>query len=112
MATATVQILSGSTNGKPIAVTATSSSSVQTIHTCSSSSYDEVYLEAANITDTDCELTITAGGVVVTTVTLAAKAGLAMILNGVRYTGSVAIGAYADTASAVNISGWVNRVTN
>ena len=63
MATYSRVLLSGSTNGKPIPVAATATPGT-TIHTAVSgtSSFDEVYAWASNVTGSAATLTIEWGG--------------------------------------------------
>lgn len=104
---------SGSTYGRPIVLSSTSSPGT-TIHTATSTTgqIDEVYVEAANTGSSDAVLTVTANNVIVSQVTILAGAGLAIVLNGIRYNGGTVIRAYADTANVINISCIVNRITN
>lgn len=107
-------LLSGSTNGRNIKVTGTSSGAAVTVHTAVSgtSSFDEVTLFAANTSASDVLLTIEAGGTTSPDdqikVTVPANSQR-MVLPSIRYNNSVAIKAFAATGNVINIFGNVNR---
>ncbi len=106
--------ISGSTNGRPIAVGATTSPGTL-IHTAPAGSLDEMYLYAANVTNTAALLTVQFGGtttadnIVVTSIP--ANSGLVQIAFGQRLTGGVEVRAFSATANAINMTGIVNRIT-
>ena len=99
--------LSSSTNGRPIAVAATSSPGT-TIHTAVGT--DQVYLYASNINDTDVrKLTIQWGGTSTSDtqeITIGSGQKVPIALGEVIQ-GSLLIRAFADVASEVNITGYV-----
>jgi hypothetical protein len=113
----THEVLSGSTNGLAIVVTATATAGT-TIHTAISgtTSRDEVWLWAVN-NDADSEtrsLTIEFGDVVGTSgwvTPIPCKAGPVLVCPGFPARNGEVIAAYADEASDVQIFGYVNRVT-
>jgi len=113
MTTFSKQLLSGSTNGRPINVDAYGSS--VTIHTVDSSAIDEVWLYAVNTGSSAVTLTIEFGGTDnpedYIIATLQSQSGLSQIIPGVPLNGSVVVKAFASSANVVNIVGWVNRIS-
>ena len=114
MASITKQLLSGSTNGRLIAVTATATAGT-TIHTAiaGTSSLDEVYLWAINTSASDVLLTIEYGGVGTANevkFTIPAQVGLVDIVTKQLLQNALVIRAYAATASVINVGGYVNRI--
>lgn len=116
MATYTKAKLSGSTNGKSIAVAATSTPGT-TIHTAVSgtTNYDEVWLWATNTDTTARKLTIEYGGTTspdnLIEVTIPAESGLVLVVPGLLLNNAQVIGAFAATANVVNVVGYVNAIT-
>ena len=119
MGTISKVILSGSSNGKPIQVSATSTLGT-TIHTTqvSSTVIDEVWLYATNTDTVQVNLTIEYGGVGAGNeikIGIPAGSGLSILLAGVVLTGNGSTGstisAYASTTNKINIVGYVNRIT-
>lgn len=115
MATFSKQKFSESTNGRQIKVVATASSGTL-IHTADATAWDEVWLYAVNDTATDRLLTIQWGGTTATDddieYTVKAQNGLYLIIPGLILTGSTTIRAFcAAAANAIQISGYVNRIT-
>lgn len=118
MATYAPQLLSGSTNGRPIPVAATATPGTL-LHTATSTAgaFDEVYLWVSNVTGTLATLTIEWGGVtdpgshMVKALDVPAKTTSIPIATGQRVTGGVEIRAFSGTAGALNITGNVNRIT-
>ncbi len=115
MATFSKQKFSESTNGRQIKVVATASSGTL-IHTAHATAWDEVWLYAVNDTATDRLLTIQWGGTTATDddieYTVKAQNGLYLIIPGLILTGSTTIRAFcAAAANAIQISGYVNRIT-
>lgn len=120
MATYTKQFLSGSTNGAPIKVVATSSTGT-TIHATeiSSSVIDEIWLYAYNSASTSVVLTVQYGGTSTPDndikVSIPSQSGLTLVVPGLllKGTGSAAttVYAYAGTANVITLSGYVNRIT-
>lgn len=106
--------LSGSTNGRAIQVTGTSSAADVTIHTAHATSLDIVTLYAVN-EDADGEtrtLTIAWGAETapdIFTVPVPCKVGPVLVCDRQPATGSIVIGAWADEASDVSIFGMVVR---
>ncbi len=111
---------SGSTQGKPIKVVATSTAGT-TIHTTGTSAtvIDRIFMFAYNGHTADVLLTVEFGGVTVPdqniVVTVPFKAGLVLIIDGLPLLGNgsvgLTIGAFAGTTNVVTISGYVLRIT-
>lgn len=119
MATYTKQLLSGSTGGQPILVTATASIGT-VIHATgtSASIVDEIHLFAYNSDTASIVLTIQFGGTTSPNndikLTIPATTGLTYVVPGIPLvgtgSGSRTVYAYAATASKIAISGYVNRI--
>jgi len=114
MATFTKTKLSGSTNGRGIAVVATATLGT-TIHTAHATALDEIWLYANNVHSSAVVLTVEFGGVTVTsdliqTSIAATPSGLVLICAGLLVTGSVVVTAFAGTASKIELFGFVNRI--
>ncbi len=107
--------LSGSTNGKPIKVAATSSTGT-TIHTAVSgtSSWDEIFLYAFNSDSTDRVLTIEFGGTTAPdqniVQTIPAQAGLVLVVPGLVLDNSLVVTAFCPTTNVITISGFVHNI--
>lgn len=116
MATYSRVLLSGSTNGKAIPVVATTTPGT-TFHTAvaGTASFDEVYLWANNATGTAATLTIEWGGTgvgnnVPLTLTIPANSPPIPILTGQVIQNGLTCAAFSGTASAINLTGYVNRI--
>jgi hypothetical protein len=111
-------LLSGSTNGREIPVAATATPGT-TIHTAISgtSGFDEVYLWASNVTGSAATLTIEWGGVtdpgdhMVKAYSIAANSAPTQIAFGQVLNNGLVVKAFSGTASAINLSGYVNRIS-
>jgi len=114
MATFSKQLLSGSTNGRPVKVVATASAGT-TIHTAHASDIDEVWLWAMNTDTADRKLTIEFGGTTspddLIEVTIPAEAGLVAVIPGLPLSGGLLVRAFAAAANVVTLAGYVNRIT-
>lgn len=118
MATFSKTILSGSTDGKAINITATSSPGT-TIHTGSSTAADlhEIWLWAANYTTTATMLSIQWGGTAAADevdVQIDPYAGWTPVANGLLLKGNatpLVIRAFAGTTNALAIVGFVNVIS-
>jgi hypothetical protein len=108
-------VLSGSTNGRPIPVAATATAGTL-IHTATSLGSDEVWLWVSNVTGSAATLTIEWGGVtdpgdhLCKSVSISANSGPTLVAAGIAIAGGLAVRAFSGTASALNLSGYVNRV--
>lgn len=119
MSQAVKRKLSGSTDGMPIKVVATATAGT-TIHTVpagtTDGSYDEIYLYAYNGHTTTVTLTIEYGGATVPDqniiITLAAKAGLTLIIPGLILQNALSVKAFASVTNVITLSGFVNRITD
>jgi hypothetical protein len=114
MATFSKILLSGSTNGKPIAVAATATAGT-TIHTAQSgtSGLDEVWLYAVNSSTASVKLTIEFGGTTTAEnieLTVTPESGLVLVVPGLVLNNSLVVRAFAATTNVINISGYVNRI--
>lgn len=114
MATFTKVKLSGSTNGRGIAVVQTTTLGT-TIHAAHATALDEIWLYAANIHTSAVTLTVEFGGTTGTSDYIqqsiaVSPSGLVLVCAGLILTGSVAVTAFAGTASKIEIFGFVNRI--
>ena len=114
MATFSKLKLSGSTNGRGIAVAATATLGT-TIHTAHATALDEIWLYAANIDSTARILTVEFGGVTTTSDLIqqsiaVTPSGLVLVCAGLLVTGSVVVSAFAASANKIEIFGFVNRI--
>lgn len=115
MATFTKTLLSGSTNGKAILVSATASPGT-TIHTAvtGTSSLDEIWLYAVNSSAGDVKLTIEWGETTAPNgnieLTIPPESGLTLVVPGLLLQNSLVVRAFADTANVICIHGYVNRI--
>lgn len=115
MATFSKIDLSGSTDGKQIPVVATATAGTL-IHTAQSgtANVDEIWIYATNPTATGVLLTIEYGGVLTADqikVTIPSQTGLTTVVPGLVLQNAQVVRAFAATASAINISGFVNRIS-
>ena len=118
MATYSKIVLSGSTDGRGILVDDDATAG-KTIHTGSSTAttYDEVWIYAANYDSSDRKLTIewgsaSAGDIIESTLTT--EAGLVLVIPGLILKGNASplvIAAFAATTSSIQLFGYVNRST-
>ena len=121
MATYSKQLLSGSTQGKPIKLTGTATGSSVTIHATgtSSSTIDEVWLYAYNSSTGPVTLTVEYGGTTAPDqnikIDIPPTSGLTLVVPGLILTGTGAaantITAFAGTTNVITISGYVNRIS-
>ena len=118
MATYSKTILSASTDGRGIAVAATSSAGT-TIHTGSSvaTTLDEIWLYAVNQDAADVKLTLEWGGAGLADpieVTITAEAGLVLVAPGLLIKGNATpliVKAFASVTNDILIHGYVNQIT-
>jgi hypothetical protein len=108
-------VLSGSTNGKPIPVAAVATPGT-TLHVVGAAGFEEIFLWASNVTAAAATLTVEFGGVtdpgnhLVKAYSIPANSGPVPIALGQRLSGGVTVGAFSGTASAINVTGYVNKV--
>jgi len=119
MATYSKTILSGSTDGRGILVTATATAGTL-IHTGSgtATTLDEIWLYAVNSDAADVKLTLEWGGVTVSNdlieVTVTAESGLMLVAPGLLIKGNASplvVRAWASVGSDIIIHGYVNQIT-
>jgi hypothetical protein len=117
MATYSRVLLSGSTNGRNIPVAATASPGTL-IHTAiaGTAGVDEIYLWAANVTGAAATLTLEFGGVLdpgdhlVKQYSIPANSPGIPICTGICLQNGLVVRAFSGTASAINITGFCNRI--
>jgi hypothetical protein len=117
MATFSKLHLSGSTNGQPILVAATSGTGT-TIHTAvtGTSSLDEIWLYAHNTSSSSVKLTLQWGGTTAPNndieITIGAEGtGAVLIAPGWLLNNGLLVRAFAGTTNVINIIGYVNRIS-
>lgn len=111
-------LLSGSTNGRaiPVAATATAGTLIHTA-TADTAGFDEVYLWVSNVTGTAATLTVEWGGVtdpgdhIVKAYSIPANSPPIPVVTGQVLKGGLVCRAFSGTASALNVSGFVNRIS-
>jgi len=117
MATFAKQLLSGSTNGKQIKVSATTNGGANTIHTAVSgtSSLDEVWIYAFNSNSTSVDLNLLWGGTTEPDnqikISIPAVSGRALVIDGMLLQNSLVIKAYASVANVIILDGFVNNIS-
>lgn len=118
MATYSRVLLSGSTNGRAIIVVQTATAGTL-LHTAIAGtvSFDEIYLWVSNVTGAAATLTIEWGGVtdpgdhMVKALSVPANSSPVPIATGQVLNNSLVVRAFSGTASALNITGFVNRIS-
>lgn len=111
------RVLSGSTDGKPIKVVATSTTGT-TIHQAvnSATNMDEVWLYAFNSDSVQRKLTLEWGGTTAPdqniVQTIPAQSGLYCVAPGLPLRNNLTITAFAETANVVIITGFANRLSD
>ena len=115
MPTYTKVPLSAAISGQQIQITGALITQLTTIHTPAASAYDEVWLYATNTDTADRQLVITwastglAGQMYAT---IPYQAGRVLIVDGKLLSGTAnSVKAYAATGNAINLDGFVNRIT-
>ena len=117
MATYSRILLSGSTSGRAIPVVATATTGTL-LHTAvaGTTGFDELYLWVSNVTAAPATLTIEWGGVtdpgdhMIKAVSIPANSPPIPIATGQVLNGGLVCRAFSGTASALNITGYVNRI--
>ena len=118
MATYAPLLLSGAGAGGRVVVVAATATPGTLIHTAVSGavSWDEIYLWVSNVTAAAATLTIEWGGVtdpadhMVKGLSVPANSPPIAIVTGIRLNNGLIIRAFSATASALNITGNVNRI--
>ena len=111
-------LLSGSTSGTPIPVAATATPGTL-IHTALAGAvgFDEIYVWISNVTGSAATLTLEfgsvtdPGGLATKAVSIPANSPPIPILTGQVLNGGLVLRAFSGTASALNITGYVNRIS-
>lgn len=114
MASIVRTILSGSTDGRQIKVTATATPGT-TIHTAHGSSEDEIWLWVGNEDSVARDVTIEFGGTTDPddriTYSVPPGDGLKLMIPGLTLTNSLVVKAFAAAANVIMVAGHVNRIT-
>ena len=118
MATYSKIVLSGSTDGRGILIDDDATAG-KTVHTGSgtATTYDEIWIYAANYDSSDRKLTIewgsaSAGDLI--EVTIPTEAGLVLVVPGLIIKGNatpLVVKAFAATTSSIQLFGYVNQIT-
>src|SRR3990167_4040062 len=117
MAVYTRRLLSGSTSGRPIPVAANATPGT-TLHAAVSgtTAFDEVYLWASNVTAASATLYVEWGGAtdpgdhLVKNFSIGPNSGPVPVATGIVLNGNVSVAAFCTAASAINVTGYVNRI--
>ena len=116
MANYSRQLLSGSTNGGPVPVAATSSPGT-TIHTAiaGTTAFDEIYAWVTNIDTVARNLTVQFGGTtdafaVAKVLVIPAQSPPIPILTGQVLQNGLLLKMFCDTTNVLNVTGFVNRI--
>ena len=118
MATYSNIVLSGSTDGRDILIDDDATAG-KTVHTGSgtATTYDEVWIYAANYDSSDRKLTIEWGSAAAGDIieqTIATEAGLVLVIPGLIIKGNatpLVVAAFAATTSSIQLFGYVNQIT-
>jgi hypothetical protein len=118
MATFTKKKLSGSTDGMGIKVTGTGTGSTVTVHTAVAGTtagvFDEIWLYANNTSTSAVKLTLEWGTATAADgnieLTIAAEAGLVLVVPGLILQNAKVVKAFAGTADVILLSGFVNAI--
>jgi len=122
MATFSKLKLSGSNDGRGILVAGSTLAAATPIHTTPSANTlvtDEVWLYAVNSSATTVKLTVLFGGTTdpqdTIEISVAGESGLVLLVPGLMLQSNTSpntrsVAAFANTASVVNIHGYVNRI--
>lgn len=118
MSVYTKVLLSGSTSGRPIKVTPTSSPG-ETIHTATATAteIDEIWLWAANTSAATVNLSVQWGGTttpddyICSAFPIEANSDAVLVAAGLVLTGGLLVKAFASVADVITVFGYVNRIT-
>jgi hypothetical protein len=106
-------LLTGSVNGLPIAINATTSGAANTITTAEATSLSEVWISAFNYSNIDATLYILIGGSGASQIfsqVIPAGRGLCPLISGLTFTGSIVIKGYASLTASISVVGFVNTI--
>ena len=114
MATSTITkvIPSGSTDGKPVKITATATAGT-TFHTAHATALDEITMYLTNTDSSDRAVTVEFGGATAPdwNVKFIVPAGETILaIPGIPLTNSTTCKAFAAAANVVNMLGYINRI--
>ena len=106
-------VLSGSTSGRPISISATSTPGTL-IHSAGATGYDEVLMWAANVSGAWATLTVEFGGTgtadhLLKSFRIPPNSFPIRVADGQRLAGGLSVRAFSDVAGAINITGGVNK---
>ena len=118
MATFTKKKLSGSTDGKAIKLTGTATAGAVEVHTAVAGTtagvFDEIWLYANNTSTSAVKLTLEWGTATAADgnieLTIAAEAGLVLVVPGLILQNAKVVKAFAGTADVILLSGFVNAI--
>jgi len=120
MATFSKIVLSGSTDGRAVLISGTTSGGANLVHTASATAtdYDEVWLYAMNTDTTARKLTVEWGsnsspGDLIE-ITIPAESGLTLVSPGLVLKGNASaltVKAFAATTNVVTVLGYANRIS-
>ena len=114
-ATGRRELLSGSTNGRPILIAAVATPGTL-LHTATAvaDTFDEIWIWIQNTDTVDRKVTIELGGVTAPNdlieETVPFESGLLLLVPGLTLNGGVVVRAFAATASVLTAVGYVNRL--
>jgi hypothetical protein len=120
MATFTKRKLSGSTDGLAVKVTGTGTGSAVTVHAAyttvtTAGLCDEIWLYANNTSASAVKLTLEWGTATAADgnieLTIAAEAGLVLVVPGLILQNSKTVKAFAGTADVILLTGFVNQIS-
>ena len=119
MATFNKAKMSGSTDGLGIKVTGTSTGATVTVHTAVAGTtagvFDEIWLYANNTSTSAVKLTVEWGTATAADgnieLTIAAEAGLVLVVPGLILQNAKVVKAFAATADVILLSGFVNAIS-
>jgi hypothetical protein len=113
MATVSKEFLSGSTNGQPVKVAASSTPGT-TIHTAHATAKDEIYVFCYNSDSVDRKLTLEKGGTTSPdnhqAMTIPAGETV-LVMAGTPLSNSLVLKAFGAAANVLVIDGYVNRIS-
>ena len=119
MATFNKAKLSGSTDGLAVKVTGTNTAGAVTVHTAvagtTAGTFDEIWIYANNTSTSAVKLTLEWGTATAADgnieLTIAAEAGLVLVVAGLILQNSRVVKAFAATADVLLLTGFVNSIT-
>lgn len=111
----TKELLSGSTDGKGILVSGSTTASSVTIHTAHSTAQDEIWIYAVNSQIATVKLTVEWGETSEPNgnieAAISGESGLYLVIPGLILTNSLVVKAFASASNVVIIHGFVNRIS-